>query len=542
MPNAKRLKVDCKSKTVIPVKPADTNTSRVEVDISLTVRKKGPPAKGLEMLNQNKRNKRTTSVDLDDSSDKDNDDEYFPDDTASYISDESNTSDIRTSSSDVSSESECDDNAEVKCMNQEQDGDWFEVKGVQQMFNFDSNQEIQNAVPDVCQGPEKFFELFVDDEVIEIMVRETNRNAQQVIAKSVLKVDSRIRSWRETDKDEMRRFLGLICWMGLVRMPSIDSYWKKSSIFKNFVAPVIMTRNRFQLLLRMWHFSNNEEQIENDRLFKVRDFVALILSKFTAAKIPGADIVIDESMISFRGRLRFRQYMPAKAHKYGIKLFKLCDPQGYTYNIKIYAGKQGEIVDSLATDVVMNLSDLYLDAGRTLCTDNFYTSLPLAEKLLSRKTHLVGTLRANRKHIPKSVTATRLQRGEVVARENSKGIVVLKWRDKRDVLLLSTKHTDTNKRNNSVVVKPASVVYYNNCKQGIDLADQMSSYYSSGGTINIVLGTAVVNSLQLYNEKLQSEGKKIMNMVSFRERIAMSLLQCVRQADPHSAADREEEI
>ena len=45
-------------------------------------------------------------------------------------------------------------------------------------------------------------------------------------------------------------------------------------------------------------------------------------------------------MVPWRGRLVFCQYMPGKKHKYGIKLFKLCTPEGYTSNILIYSWKE----------------------------------------------------------------------------------------------------------------------------------------------------------------------------------------------------------
>ena len=125
---------------------------------------------------------------------------------------------------------------------------------------------------------------------------------------------TRVNRWTGINVQEMKQFLGLLCWMGLVRMSSIDSYWR-TTLFKNVVAPQTMTRYRFQLLMRMWHFSNNETAPEGVRTFKVSELLKLVLSKFVAAKIPSKDIVIDESMIYFRGRPKFRQYMPAKAHK-----------------------------------------------------------------------------------------------------------------------------------------------------------------------------------------------------------------------------------
>jgi len=56
---------------------------------------------------------------------------------------------------------------------------------------------------------------------------------------------------------------------------------------------------------------------------------------FKTFQNPGEDIVIDETMIPYRGRLSFKQYIPGKANKYGVKLFKLTDPSGYTYNVEI---------------------------------------------------------------------------------------------------------------------------------------------------------------------------------------------------------------
>ncbi|KAH1015717.1 hypothetical protein HUJ04_007059 [Dendroctonus ponderosae] len=34
-------------------------------------------------------------------------------------------------------------------------------------------------------------------------------------------------------------------------------------------------------------------------------------------------VEVDETMIPFRGRLKFRQYNPSKAHRYDIKVFKV---------------------------------------------------------------------------------------------------------------------------------------------------------------------------------------------------------------------------
>lgn len=96
-------------------------------------------------------------------------------------------------------------------------------------------------------------------------------------------------------------------------------------------------------------------------------------------------------------------------------------------------------------------------------------------------THLVGTLRKNRRGNPAEVVSQKLKRGEVIARENKKGITVLKWKDKRDVLMLSTKHsaemTTVHKKFYSYE-KPKIVVEYNLGKSSVDLSNQMIAYSS----------------------------------------------------------------
>ena len=138
---------------------------------------------------------------------------------------------------------------------------------------------------------------------------ETNRYAAQAMTATHLSAHSRMSSWTDTDSTEMMKFVVLLLWMGLVKLPSISGYSSMDKLYLNQVARKIMTRNRFQLLRRMWHFSDNSMTLnEEDRLHKIRGLHELILEKFCAYRQPGEDIVIYENIVPFRGRLKFRQY------------------------------------------------------------------------------------------------------------------------------------------------------------------------------------------------------------------------------------------
>lgn len=81
--------------------------------------------------------------------------------------------------------------------------------------------------------------------------------------------------------------------------------------------------------MRMLHFSNNRTAIEGDRLAKLRPMIDILHTNFQSVYTI-EEMVIDETMVPWRGRLSFRQYISGKKHKYDVKLFKICSTEGYT--------------------------------------------------------------------------------------------------------------------------------------------------------------------------------------------------------------------
>jgi len=140
-----------------------------------------------------------------------------------------------------------------------------------------------------------------------------------------------------------------------------------------------MSRNRFELLLRFLHFTNNQTANTNDRLYKIRELFDILNQNFSKYYDLDEDICINESLVPFRGRIKFRQFFKQKRHKYGIKVFKLCSGQGYTYKFEIYLGKNLNAPCVTPTNIVMNICHNILHRGHTIYTDNWYTSINLAE-------------------------------------------------------------------------------------------------------------------------------------------------------------------
>ena len=106
--------------------------------------------------------------------------------------------------------------------------------------------------------------LLLDDRILEIIVEETNRYAEKMLFE---KTSSRLDKWKPTDKIEIKRFFGLIMWMGIVKFPEVHLYWSKDAAYAQSLPSSVLPRNRFELLLRMLHFCDNENENLNDRLY-----------------------------------------------------------------------------------------------------------------------------------------------------------------------------------------------------------------------------------------------------------------------------------
>lgn len=112
----------------------------------------------------------------------------------------------------------------------------------------------------------------------------------------------------------MERFFAILLYMGLSKLPKISDYWLHKFLYRHCFVRHVMSRNIFQDLLRFLHFADNETADKEDRLYKNKPLTDSLTKKFKQLKIPA------EVVVPFRGRLRFRQYLPGKASKYGIKI------------------------------------------------------------------------------------------------------------------------------------------------------------------------------------------------------------------------------
>ena len=196
--------------------------------------------------------------------------------------------------------------------------------------------------------PLQIWETFFTDEIMLDIHQQTVLYAEQYIATHTLPPRSRVRQLIRTPfaPDELRKFFAIVILMGLIDYPRLEDYWLRSWPFATSTFSSLMSRDRFSLMLRFLHLNDSNGYVPKgqdgyDALYKLRPFLTKLLERFEAMFSPKKEMSLDEQMIKFKGRLSFKQYMPKKPTKWGMKAFVLADSKtGYTYRWRLYTGTQ----------------------------------------------------------------------------------------------------------------------------------------------------------------------------------------------------------
>jgi len=316
-------------------------------------------------------------------------------------------------------------------------------------FDFDTSQCGVNKhfIDDLAIDFTEFdiFKLIFDEDLVQQIVEETNKFYYFLVNNKLLKQHSKLNLWKDTDLNEMYIFIGLNLLMAHLKKNNLKDYWSTDPIIETPFFGKIMSQDRFCLLQRLLHFSDNRIPCPGNRLVKIGTVVETLKKKFKSIFIQHQNLCIDESIVEWKGRLTFKQYIPSKRHRFRIKLFVLCDcKSGFVLDFLVYTGDNQHIDfnESLSQSgsVISTLMSPYINKGHILYMDNWYSSPTLYEYLLEHKTGTCGTVKERRKGMP--VFPKKLTKGQFIfAISKNPNIIACKWKDKRDVHMLSTVYT-----------------------------------------------------------------------------------------------------
>lgn len=342
----------------------------------------------------------------------------------------------------------------------------------------------------------EYFAIFWGDDVWQMMVDMTNKNADNV--KKTKPNDYYARAWKQLTIEELKAFIGVRLSMeyGVIKR-RYESYFSRKPGFL-FDTPgyrEVFDRDRFLAVWKFLHIvdETSDNTDKTDKLYKVRPLLDHLQQKFQENYKPVQNLSLDEGMIPTKNRLAIKQYLPKKPVKWGIKTFMLCESEtGYICNFEVYTGKStGLFIPELGAtgSVVARLTTNVQNQNYKVYTDRFYTSPSLSRYLLQKGIHSCGTVLVNRKGFPKNLIRRKkdMKRGDCDFR-CSDDLSAVVWCDRSPLYFLSTfdepQQMTTVKRKNKdgTVVQvqcPLVVANYTKYMGGCDLNDQLTKLYKS---------------------------------------------------------------
>ena len=168
------------------------------------------------------------------------------------------------------------------------------------------------------------FSLFFRDNLLEEICKWTNKEGQGVLSNN----------WKDTTVAELRKVIGTLFLVGVYKSSNEDlsQLWHMEHGRPIFCK--IISRNRFQNILRVLRFDDaaaRRSARSPDKFSPIRNVFEIWNKSHLDAYVPGTNLTIDEQLVTFRGHCPFRQYMPSKPGKYGIRSGQYATQPHITY-------------------------------------------------------------------------------------------------------------------------------------------------------------------------------------------------------------------
>ena len=326
-----------------------------------------------------------------------------------------------------------------------------------------------------CDSISSSFQLFFRSSLLDEIQKWSNKEGQSIYKDK----------WVEVSIQELKKFIGTLILIGVYKSKNenVAQLWSRSDGRPLFNK--IMSRRRFEQIVKVLRFDDAASRRMNrtpDRLQPIKDCFESWNTFLRDAYIPGECMTVDEQLVTFRGRCPFRQYIKSKPGRYGIKIWAICDSKSsYAWKMEIYAGKKsGSREVNQGERVVLSLTEEIEKSGRNVTCDNFFTSLSLAKKLLTKKLTMVGTIRRNKGELPPDFVNPKNREVYSTHFGFQKKAMILSYCPKQGkiVTLLSTMHSQPDIDHSSEKKKPEVILSYNSTKGGVDTMDQMLRCYS----------------------------------------------------------------
>lgn len=365
------------------------------------------------------------------------------------------------------------------------------------------------------------------------IVRHTNKE----IASQRLNYSSEQRYTGDITLRELEAYIGLLYISGARK----DNHMSAEFLWGTLGSPIyvsVMSLKRFRFITNCLRFDDKqtrEARKAADPFTYIRELWNKFFVHCQEYYKPSTECTIDEQLLGFRGRCKFRMYIPNKPEKYGLKLVFMCDSHSkYLVTGIPYIGKETyNGPEPLAQYLVKELAKPIYGTNSNITTDNWFTSFPLLSEMLAHGITMVGTVRRNKKEIPPEALQTKGRPANTAMFlfdcNTNQQLISFSPKKGKIVLVASTMHYTA--RVSEQTRKPEAIEFYNETKGGVDSFDQMCKNYSCSrrtrrwpmAVFYGLLNAAGINAFIVWAYACAARGGKTPNRLEFLHKLGLDL-------------------
>lgn len=161
------------------------------------------------------------------------------------------------------------------------------------------------------------------------IINNTNRKIADIKEKYT---DSDRTEFRELDRAEFCAFIGVLYYSSIFKSSKedLEALFATDGTGRD-IFRCIMSLKRLLVILACLRSDDADSRTERKQTDAAAP-ISWLFQQFVNNSQSGEMTCIDEMLIRFRGRCKFRTYLPNKPNKYGLKVMILCDARThYTY-------------------------------------------------------------------------------------------------------------------------------------------------------------------------------------------------------------------
>jgi hypothetical protein len=163
------------------------------------------------------------------------------------------------------------------------------------------------------------------------------------------------------------RYIAVMITMGLTPHPHIKLYWATDNKF--YGSPMIKELLPRDLFLDISRSIRSDKKEKNSTLeSRLNESLKKLYSSVQF-------LVIDETLVPFKGRFKFRQHIPLKPKATGVKLYLFADSAGYVLGFWVYKGKDYSSRDASVYNIVKDfVTSFNANLNHIFIADSYYGS------------------------------------------------------------------------------------------------------------------------------------------------------------------------